>query len=304
MSRTTPQSTAEDILPTLSIETVPTFLPRPADFTLVDDVARPTLAMMIPELAKLAGHVIRHQLFLRSDQLLAGLDGVQLPYSMASNSVPPILHVARPDRPDNRPVLTPTHVLALGAPLNVLTPPDAPVSLIAIHGPVFAAHCARLAMPPTVRPLRPDFISLPVMRLNVPSRTAFVILRAFMYSRRADTFLDALIPFPTKFLAEIRRGNASDRIKAARASQPEIISLTQHLILGTQGGPEQFWERVHHLHAVWETMTQLAMSDSLLWEAFELAWLLARAALAAATGHMKKIIEASEKRRDQTLAQK
>ncbi|KAJ7700364.1 hypothetical protein B0H17DRAFT_1128783 [Mycena rosella] len=279
MSRTAPPPPTHNQIPRSPTDNLPVFLARPADFNLVDDVARPTLGMLAPELANLPGHVIRQKIFQHSANMLTGLDGVQLPYTMANNTIPQTLHIQRPQNPATGTPWLPTHAIALTPPLTVLTPPDAPVTIVAMPGAVLAAHCAKLVMPMPVAPLKPEYISLPVMRLTVPSMTAFVILRSYMYSRRVDRLLTGLLHFPPAFLLELRHGNPSDRIKAERADPQEHMRLMQHLMLSTPSGIPAYWVRMRHLYGVWETMTSLVMSDPLLWEAFDLAWTLMRDSL-------------------------
>ncbi|KAJ6565496.1 hypothetical protein DFH09DRAFT_1278594 [Mycena vulgaris] len=274
-------------------EDIPASLARPADWSRVDDVARPTIAMMQPGLAKLPGYMIRHQLVQISGQLLSGLDDVQLPTTLPKNDVPEILQTPRPRHPGYENPFFPTHVVALIAPLTVLTPPDAPVPMVAIHGTVLAAHCATTVLPHPIHHLAPQYLSLPVVRLEVPSMTAFTLLRAYMYSGRVDTFLESLIPLPSAIVADIRRGRANDKLAAVLAAPAQIHQLTQHVIFSTFGGVPEFWVRVRQLYAVWETMYELAMSDSLLWQAFDLAWLLARNALQSAIEHQKDLQDAA-----------
>ncbi|KAJ7092780.1 hypothetical protein B0H15DRAFT_799267 [Mycena belliarum] len=213
MSRV-PYSSALDVV--VSPDNVPETLPRPADFTLVDDVARPTLAMLDPRLTKLPGYVIRHELAKQWGQLLEGLNGVELPCTMPKNIVGPVVYVTRPQHPPNRVPFFPTHAIALTTPLTILTPPNAPVTVLAIHGTVLAAHCAKIVLAAPVQSTKPGFLCLPVLRLHLQSMTAFVALRAFMYSRRADTFLTSLMPFIPAFLAKLRSDDARAIIKATQ----------------------------------------------------------------------------------------
>ncbi|KAJ7454020.1 hypothetical protein B0H11DRAFT_1740649 [Mycena galericulata] len=245
----------------------------------IDDVARSVLTALAPDLASLPGTAIRRELLQRSNQFVAGLTALQFPSTLASNALPPFLHALLP-REQPAGAVYPTHVLALSPPVSSYTPRNAPVTVFPIHGAVFAAHSARVVLPPTVFHLRPGYLSLPVCRMTMPSVTAFVTLRAYMYTRRIDDFLDMLLPLPRSFLDELKPGRArGPRIRATQASVQKIAELTQQVMYSTPGGPEVFYALLNKVKEMWDTMCALVMCDELLWQGLDLAWSVARNAV-------------------------
>ncbi|KAJ7507076.1 hypothetical protein B0H11DRAFT_1706202 [Mycena galericulata] len=245
----------------------------------IDDVARSVLTALAPDLAMLPGTAIRHELLQRSNQFVAGLTALQFPSTLASNALPPFLYALLP-REQPAGAVYPTHVLALSPPVSSHTPRNAPVTVFPIHGAVFAAHSARVVLPPTVFHLRPGYLSLPVCRMTMPSVTAFVALRSYMYTRRIDDFLDMLLPLPRSFLDELKPGRArGPRIRATQASVQKIAELTQQVMYSTPGGPEVFYALLNKVKEMWDTMCALVMCDELLWQGLDLAWSVARNAV-------------------------
>ncbi|KAJ7130416.1 hypothetical protein C8R44DRAFT_574084, partial [Mycena epipterygia] len=258
---------------------VPATLQRPMKGKIGDDdVQRYSLNLLVPQLAKLPGNTIRAALHQHSAAFLAGLEAVQIPHTMPSNTLPLSLDIHVPnDRAHTSPPAYPTHILALSTPFNGMTPPDAPFSLTPIHGALLAANSADVLLPPLERTSTRGCIRLPVIRVIVPSVQAFVILRSYMYTGRIEAFLSALVPLPASFIAKLR--HPAQTLAAAFACIPELQQLTQHLIDSTRGGLPAYVERLGHIRAVWETMWTLKMGEQVLWKALDLAWELARGAM-------------------------
>lgn len=301
-----PQPSGYNFYPLVAIpstEDVPLMLPRVAD-DKADDVAGPLVALFAPKLAHLAGSAIRNELFTASAQLLAGLSAVHVPQTVQRNLLPvtftlPVPQVNSNSRDSIKPMY-PSHVFAVSPPpaSNRPTPIDASVALVAVHGAIIAANCTKVSLPaPVMQPSDPRFISLASHRLTVPSVPTFVILRLYMYGRRIDTFLDAILPFPAPFIKRLKPDkrepdHASLKLTAAYHSANEVRRLAEHLIHCTPGGAYPMWDRLRLVQNVWATMMELGMHELLLWEALDLAWQVVRYALHVVTQHHGKALDA------------
>jgi hypothetical protein len=89
---------------------------------------------------------------------------------------------------DPRPSALPTHILAVHAESS--GPEPTPVTLYPVHGLVLAASCAHLPAFPSAR----SKAAVPVLPLRVPCAAAFPLLLAYLYHRRPERLLSALLP--------------------------------------------------------------------------------------------------------------
>ncbi|KAJ7151327.1 hypothetical protein C8R43DRAFT_485808 [Mycena crocata] len=268
-------------LPAINEQNLPIILPRPAK--PADDVARPIINLMAPLLSHLPGHVIRSELARESAQLLAGLAAMRVPLSISSNRVPPSLEIPFTQDPTVQATpIYPSHILAMSEPPTPLTPPDYPCSLIPIHGPLLAAYACKLRIqaPAQQGGEFPGCTNVAVRRVIVASLPAFVALRAFMYSRRIDAFLAALLPFPPRAISGIRAAELAPIVQDERV----LEQLERHFVLMTPGGAREAWWHAKHVRGVYETMCQLGIYDDLLWQALDLAWHILRRGLVFHTG--------------------
>ncbi|KAF8196724.1 hypothetical protein K438DRAFT_1825466 [Mycena galopus ATCC 62051] len=287
-------------------DNVPMTLPRAADSN-TDDVSRSLLALFAPNLVHLPGRVIRTELSTAAKRFTDGLNAVQVPQTVQRNLLPVTFTVPvqlyPTDRNRNRPpAIYPSHILAISPPpaSSRQTPIDAPVALTAVHGSIIAANCTKVDLPPPAsQPSDTRFVNLTAHRLTVYSVPAFVMLRLYMYGRRIDTFMDSLLPFPPSFLEQLRPekrtpGHESLKITAVCHSAPQTRSLAEHLIHCTPGGAYPMWERIRMLQGVWQTMCELGMYETLLWQALDLAWQVARYALCVVSEQHGKALAAAE----------
>jgi hypothetical protein len=265
------------------------------------------LALFAPKLASFRGQDIRKELFASSPKFLDGLSAIHVPQTVQRNMIPltfafPVQRGSATTNRKRAEPIYPSHVLAVSPPpvSRRQTPVDGPVALVAVHGAIIAANCTNVALPgPVPQPSDPRFINLAVHPLTVPSLPAFVILRLFMYGRRIDTFLDALLPFPVPFIQRLKPDkrhpdHESLKLTAAYHSANEVRRLADYLIDCTPGGAYPMWDRIRLLQGVWQTMCELGMYETLLWEGLDLAWQVARYALhVVSQEHGKQLAEAS-----------
>ncbi|KAJ7672559.1 hypothetical protein DFH06DRAFT_1319974 [Mycena polygramma] len=312
MSQPTHAGSGSAIIAIPSTANVPMTLPQ-RKHDNPDDVARPLVALFAPDLATLSGSAMRTQLFASSAKFVEGLGAVRVPPMMQLGMLPPTftLPVPPPEKPTGRkktkplPPMYPTHVIAVAAPPTSerKTPRDAPIPLVAVHGVIIAANCTNVRLPPIpVQPFDPGYVSLATHGLTVASIEAFTILRVYMYDRRIDGFLDALMPFPVPFIKRLRPdkkepNHASLKLTAAFYSLTEARRLADHLIQCTPGGALPMWDRIRWLQSVWQVMTvDLGMRELVLEEAMRLAWQVARLALELASETQRREFAANERR--------
>lgn len=251
----------------------PTFeLPRALERPIIcsDSISRLTLDALAPELAELPLPFIHHQLALHTEQMLAGLEDLQVPGTIPHFLLPPTLAIALPHNCSNVELIYPTHVLAVSVPSRKS---DEPFALIPVHGIVVAAYCSAAVLHPAPSEdvcCPPDTLTLPVCPVVLPSVQAFITLREYMYSQRIDTLFAALFPLPAPL--------AHTEVKTALASAATKLRLATHLICAHPGLAHLFGYAAR-VQEVWKTACCLGMYDAALWDALDLAWELVIVAL-------------------------
>ncbi|KAJ7172107.1 hypothetical protein C8R46DRAFT_893826 [Mycena filopes] len=259
-----------------------------------DDVTRPLLAVFAPHLSKLSGDAIRDELFRSSKRFLDGLNAIQLPHTVQRNLLQVAYTVpAHPDPSSRERPIYPSHLLAVSTPQDANRPMDAHVALIPIHAAVFAANCAYIDLPPPAAQQSDQrLVSLTAHRLTIFSSRAFITLRLYMYGRRIDSFLEAILPFPDSFRQQLRAGDAAQLLAAVHQNAGEVRRLADNVVYCTPGGAYPMWDRVKLLQEVWATMRDLGMYEGLLWQALDLAWTVARCALVSTSQAHAKVLAA------------
>src|SRR5258705_12639201 len=100
------------------------------------------------------------------------------------------------------------------------------VQLFPIHSLVLTSHCTH---PPPLPP-RPvsdtsSHLSLPILRMSIPSPSAFAILHEFMYNHQLDMVLKSLLPLPLDFLLSL-----SHPIVQATLSSEQTLSQLSNIL--------------------------------------------------------------------------
>ncbi|KAJ7507075.1 hypothetical protein B0H11DRAFT_1970133 [Mycena galericulata] len=251
---------------------IPRTLERPVySFDCAD---RATLDALAPDLADLPLPFIRVQLVLNAGQMLDGLHHLPIPTTISRIRLPSTLAVPTPHDPSNLLPVYPTHLLAVSSPSTDVTP-DAPLTLIPIHGVVLAANCASSILPPTTptdinRDNSSDVLVLPLCPVILPSVNAFLVLRDFMYTHRVDALLDALFPTPLRL--------THGAVRAALGSDEDRLRLATHLVCA-QPGIRDLLGYAARVRELWHTVCWLGMDHAGLWDTINLAWELAIVAL-------------------------
>ncbi|KAF7372038.1 Clp1-like protein [Mycena venus] len=243
----------------------------------MDDPSRATLDAMAPDLAEVPLPFIRDHITENATDMLLGLRTLlpTLPSTIDRRSVPLSFTVPVPPNPQS-PGLEPnypTHVLAVSLPTSTA---EEPLTLIAIHGIVLAAHCAAstLRAPPVAAGSNLETLVLPVWPVVLPSIDAFLTLRTFMYTHHVETLLGELLPLIGELLP-LPVSLTGENVHATLASEVEIELLVTHLVRENPGIQhlEQWGTRIEEFD---DTVRWLQMDDSELRATIALAWELVR----------------------------
>ncbi|KAJ7326251.1 hypothetical protein DFH08DRAFT_1027093 [Mycena albidolilacea] len=172
----------------------------------------------------------------------------------------------------------PTHMLAIHGRAAKEAPSTSrrQVTLVPAHSVVLALHCARLPKL-TPSPSPPAYTSdsegcnqlvVPVQPLCLPSPATFSLLSSFLYTKRADHLLKALLPCaPPPTLDD-------DRSKLpAFAGRLAGTYTAQALLL-----------HVNSVHGLWQNACVLGVYVDELWDAIDLAWEVLLTAMAISQG--------------------
>jgi len=145
----------------------------------------------------------------------------------------------------------PSHMLAIHSPLSSTT---AKVDLYPTHSIVLAAHCVNLPVfPSSCSTSTPT--SIPVVPLYLPSAETFPVLENYLYTKRIDTLLAALLPIP-KTCAE----DAS--IRSASDLQSSLANCS----------PSQLGQSLMRIMGVWRNASALGVVDKYIYNVLSCAW--------------------------------
>ncbi|KAJ7175491.1 hypothetical protein C8R46DRAFT_873908, partial [Mycena filopes] len=251
------------------ISRLPRTLDRPV--FVPDTPPRQMLDALAPELVDLPLPFIHDCIGVHTDQMVEAIGSIAIPGTIPAGPIPYAVVVQLPSAsPANVGHIYPTHILAVSTPSNTATPEA--LSLVAIHGIVFAANCTA----PELRPVGennspPGALYLPICPIALPSVPALLTLRTYMYNHRVDVLLSALFPLLPAPLtdAEVRSALASDRTK---------LLLATHLVCADPR-PAQILGYAVRVQDVWRTVWCLGMYRAELWDTLDLAWELVIIAL-------------------------
>lgn len=164
-------------------------------------------------------------------------------------------------------------------PTHVLAVIDAKTNrglLFPFHALILAAHCANLPnLPPSApipvyNPNSSITITVPVVPLTLPHTASFGLLHEYLYTKRYDRLISALLPLPYDALppidacADQTRKNLSEAL-AKEHSLKELVDLTRQM------------------HGLWSNACKLGISDEGLWALMHTAWDLLIGAIAVAS---------------------
>jgi hypothetical protein len=232
---------------------------------------------------------------------------------LAATQTAPLAHtlpkeltlLLQPYAPPLSPILAlPTHMLAVYA--HALAPAGRRrVTLFPVHDIVLATHCANL--PPLTRPAPalnsdpnpnsrsdsntdpdpdpdptppapsdPISLTVPVVPLCLPSPETFPHLSAYLYTKRTDLLLTALLPCPpppTLLPAFASFPFLTPAPAQEQDSAPGPEALQQFAAhLGTTYTPAALLRALGRVGGVWRNMCALGVYEAGLWGAVEGAW--------------------------------
>jgi hypothetical protein len=152
----------------------------------------------------------------------------------------------------------PTHMLAIYS--NSSAAQTRKVTLFPTHQLVLAAHCNNL---PTFPISNPDAtnstVLVPVVPLCLPSPGTFSILQSYLYTKRIDALLAALLPAPPPSLSD------------PSVPLPDMINRLTHHLAATDNMPT-LARHAMIINGVWRNACALGVYDNKLWRSIEVAW--------------------------------
>ncbi|PPQ66194.1 hypothetical protein CVT26_011053 [Gymnopilus dilepis] len=173
-------------------------LPAKLERPVLQEVNIQNLRKACPELKDTPPSYVREKLQLLAPAMLVGLQSAQILSS--KTQLPQELQVLMTDS-INMAGVSPTHILAVASSRAPRTTPGAPlkVTLFPIHTAVFAANCSSFPLLPASSAATPEAnysrkLTIPVVRLAIPSPEAFPLLQTYLYHKDVDRLRDSLLP--------------------------------------------------------------------------------------------------------------
>ncbi|KZT28287.1 hypothetical protein NEOLEDRAFT_1058834 [Neolentinus lepideus HHB14362 ss-1] len=253
--------------------TLPRFLERP-DFK---EIPIQNIVDIESGLADTPIDYIRDGLEVEGPKMLHTLNTMQ-PVPL-SNVLPTELPVTIDDAASD----LPTHMFAVFGRQPFTPGPPKPlkqkVTLYPVHDIIFAAHCAHL---PKLRPRKAH--ALPVVPVCLPSPQTFPVLSSYLYTKRTDALLAALLPAPPASLTapDLDETVPDDFFQAQKVAYAHRV--------GASIPARALLKNAMVINGVWRNVCALGVFDDRLWTAMDFAWDAILTALAFATGNPRAMV--------------
>ncbi|KAJ7151325.1 hypothetical protein C8R43DRAFT_886804, partial [Mycena crocata] len=248
---------------------LPPQLPRP-EYDL-QSPSRVTLDAIAPDLVQIPLPFIQEQISLRLGQMLAGLRNTHVPTTISGPRAHSITVPIPRDTGHSTPMY-PTHVLSVSLPSTG----SIDAGLIPIHDIVFVAHCsAEILRPVSDIDVTPCSLVLSLCPVVRPSVQAAFLLRAYIYTHRAETLLNEILALPaplTEAAVDAALGN-----RPRPWFNPHPTRFPQ--LACARPTPGKILSYAARVRELWQTVCWLGMHDGRLWSVLDLAWELALRAL-------------------------
>ncbi|KAJ7093917.1 hypothetical protein B0H15DRAFT_947252 [Mycena belliarum] len=196
-----------------------------------------------------------------------------VPDSPAKNALPTEIAITINDHSDYPP---PTHMLAV----HGRAPKDAPLSarrqvtLVPTHSLVLGLHCVRLpkfAAPPSAPAYTSEDrtqLTIPVQPLCIPAPATYAFLATFLYTKRTDILLKALLPCPPPPKLD------DDRTLLPAFAGRLAATYTGHALM----------RHIQSVYGLWQNACALGVFVDELWDTIDLAWEVLLTAMAISNG--------------------
>lgn len=188
----------------------------------------------------------------------------------------------------------PSHMLAVYASQSKPNPrsPRSKVTLFPSHNIILAAHCANLPHLPSASHPTPktpgQSLTVPVVPLCIPNPELFTPLSVYLYTKRTDLLLTALLPTLPQTPLDVLTSpdETSEEGQKARETMMECArrmsaTFTPHALL-------HYSMRVN---AFWRNVCALGIFESKIWAIMDYAWESLLIAMAMATGNVDQVVE-------------
>ncbi|KAG0697126.1 hypothetical protein DFH29DRAFT_984387 [Suillus ampliporus] len=254
----------------VSMSTASVSLPRRLARSDIAEISQSTLEAVAPELVNTHLDYIHEGLECLGPDMLRVLAGIKA--EPVSNVLPKELSIIVNDLSSDMP----THMFAV---FSSRQPAAARrrVTLFPAHNLVFATHCANLPILPTSPPAFVECtgqeIKVPVVPLCIPAPEVFPQLSTFLYTKRIDHLLGALLPLPTPPQLYLDDPTTVMPLLTEFAQQLAATYTAQALLL-----------HIASVHGMWRNAVALGIADERLWCALDVAWEVLLTSLAISTG--------------------
>jgi len=242
--------------------TITVVLPRRLEHPRHRPISMANVAAIEPELAELPIDYIQDKLAELGPSLVKVLRSVDV--TPPAGALPRELAVLVQDMSSDMP----THMFAVyGRQVNQ---PRTRVIMYATHSIVWAANCAMLPALPPSRPAVPaagERITIPVVPLRLPDPTSFPTLSSYLYTKRADRLLAALLPSPPP--AEVQGSEALQQYAQTLARTHGAQALVPYM---------------NTIRGLWQNVSSLGIEDTGLWAMIDLSWEILLNAVAISVG--------------------
>ncbi|KAA1471898.1 hypothetical protein DENSPDRAFT_859203 [Dentipellis sp. KUC8613] len=239
------------------------------------EVPEEIMTKIDPKLENVPIDFTRDVLKMRGPDMMKVLSSVQA--EPARNVLPKELSIVVNDLSAD----LPTHMMAVWSRLPTSLPKRR-ITLYPIHNIILAAHCTNLPSLPESHPQTPapgESITVPVVPLGLPSPQSFPQLASYLYTKRIDTLLLALLPCappaPLQPSADSANHEAEQKALISQFARRLSATFTPHALL----------QRTLFVYGVYKNVCALGITDDKLWLALELVWEVMMCAMAYATGN-------------------
>jgi len=175
----------------------------------------------------------------------------------------------------------PTHMLAIYTKPDNNIPSSSKQTLqfVPAHSLLLAVHCANLpSLPPRPSPsLKPDStqkparLSLPVVPLGLPCPSMYARLSAYLYNKRSEELLSALVPLPPDSLTNLLHHTPPNGTHQAQ-QQYKRICASIAVKLSCSSTTERIMQYLTNVTGLWKNACALGVYDPKLWGVMEFAW--------------------------------
>jgi hypothetical protein len=169
------------------------------------------------------------------------------------------------------------------------------VTLFPMHNMILASHCANLPPLQSSAPERDDCeefdeaasrakLTIPVVPLCLPHPESFPHISAYLYSKKTDPFMAAILPPPPAVPAKSDVSSSDEETDEDSDEEQDVnprVRLARRL--ARAHSPRALLVHAMYINGVWRNTCALGIFDEKLWMSLDVAWDIILHALRLAT---------------------